>query len=43
MHRQGGSLNGIPFMQAGTPKGGLPTAPKATDRYKGGFILDPNS
>ena len=23
MHRQGGSLNGIPFMQQGTPKGGI--------------------
>ena len=41
-HQQGGSLNGIPFYQEGTPKGGIPTAPKATDRYKGGFILNPN-
>lgn len=32
----GGSLNGTPFMQQGTPKGGLPTAPKAEDRYKNG-------
>ena len=24
-------------MQTGTPKGGLPTAPKAEDRYKNGF------
>lgn len=36
-HRQGGSLNGIPFYQAGTPKGGLPIAPKAEDRYKNGY------
>lgn len=35
MHRQGGNLNGIPFYQAGTNKGGLPTAQKATERYKG--------
>ena len=32
--KNGGSLNGIPFMQNGTPKGGLPTAPKAEDRYR---------
>ena len=35
-NQYGGSLNGIPFMQAGTPKEGLPTAPKAEDRYKNG-------
>jgi len=23
IHRQGGSLNGIPFMQTGTPKGAI--------------------
>lgn len=33
MHRQGGSLNGVPFMQQGK---NLPTAPKAEDRYKKG-------
>lgn len=33
MHRQGGSLNGISFMQQGK---NLPTAPKAEDRYKNG-------
>lgn len=32
-HYNGGS---IPFMQKGTPKGGLPTAPKTEDRYAGG-------
>lgn len=32
-HQQGGSLNGIPFMQKGKD---LPTAPKAEDRYKEG-------
>lgn len=42
MHRQGGSLNGIPFMQAGTPKGGFPTAPKAKDRYSRGTIKEEN-
>lgn len=30
-HQQGGSLNGIPFMQQGK---NLPTAPKVEDRYK---------
>jgi hypothetical protein len=33
-HYNGGSLNRIPFMQKGTPKGGLPTAPKAEKRFR---------
>ena len=33
-HQQGGSLNGIPFMQK---SGKLPTAPKVEDRYKRGY------
>ena len=37
LYRNGGSLNGIPFYRKGTPKGGLPTAPKAEDRYKNGY------
>ena len=34
--QMGGSLNGVPFYQKGTSKRGLPTAPKAEDRYKNG-------
>lgn len=47
-----GHLMGQIFKNKANPKRGqlyqgggktLPTAPKATDRYKGGFIIDPNS